>query len=257
MATMATEVARIVGCKTIILIGQDLAYMGELTHAGREKPMGEERNCETKWIDGIYEEKVRSRWDWIYFLHWFEKFIQDNPDVTLVDATEGGALIHGSKIMTLQEANDMYCSEYFSFEEFLNKLPYTFAYNDFSDVEQEIRSIKPDMEHLIQECKEGKRFLEDFFYLQDTAPSHELDQILKKCMNKNYGFAVIESYELIDLGISGILEDKLKQINHLTGDDSRDKENTAKMLEDYYDAVIEVANNIIKMLEVVYQHMEE
>lgn len=256
VATMATEVARIVGCTTIILMGQDLAYQGELTHAGREKPMGEEREYKSVWIDGVYEEKVRSRWDWIYFLHWFEKFIGDNPDITLVDATEGGALIHGSKVMTIADAEKEYCHTTFSFDEFLTKLPYTFDVNDFSGVKEDICSMKPDLEALIRQSEEGKKDLVEYFQNKSISTT-KLDQILNKCMNRNDLFAGVLSYELVDLGISGILQEKLKDINQITGDEIKDKENSAKMLMDYYDAVIEVANNLIKMLEDVYQKMEK
>lgn len=128
VATAAFAVCYGLQTRHIILIGQDLAYLGETTHAGGVESAGINNRIEYEYVDGIDGEKVRTRSDWIGYLKWFENaitVINDlGLDITVTDATEGGALIHGSEVMTFGQAIDKYCTADFCFEEELKKLPY-------------------------------------------------------------------------------------------------------------------------------------
>ena len=108
VATAAFAICCDLGIKNIILIGQDLAYTGEQTHAGGVVSAGVNGDLGTVMIDGIDGTKVRTRSDWLGYLRWFEHTIesikQENPEVRVIDATEGGALIHGTEVMTLKNA---------------------------------------------------------------------------------------------------------------------------------------------------------
>lgn len=115
VATSAMELGLYMGCNPVILIGQDLALGkdGE-THAkgtifGKDKIDDKIRLKAVKGIDGKF---VWTRNDYYIYLKWFEKRIEMLPDsIEIIDATEGGALIEGSKVMTFQEALNKYCIE--------------------------------------------------------------------------------------------------------------------------------------------------
>lgn len=113
VATAAFAVCYELQMRTIILIGQDLAYSGTATHAGGVESAGINGDIGTDTVDGIDGEPVRTRSDWKGYLKWFEsaiKTINDQKlDMHVIDATEGGALIHGSRVMTLKAALDTYC----------------------------------------------------------------------------------------------------------------------------------------------------
>ncbi len=115
VATAAFAICYELGIKDIILIGQDLAYTGETTHAGGVISAGINGDIGTVMIDGIDGEKVRTRSDWIGYLRWFEHAIEliahEAPDVSVIDATEGGALIRGTRVMTLREAISQTCGK--------------------------------------------------------------------------------------------------------------------------------------------------
>lgn len=101
------------GFSHIILTGQDLAYdeMG-YTHAGNENENSDyEKNKAFLETEGIFGGKVRTRADWERFRRYFEKKIEENKGILVTDATEGGALIHGSEIMRLSDAIDIYCKK--------------------------------------------------------------------------------------------------------------------------------------------------
>lgn len=111
VATAAFSICVGLGFKRIVLIGQDLAYGEHSTHAGGldDHVLNEEYGI--KMIDGIDGKPIKSRYDWIIYRDWFESAIKEVPDVDVIDATEGGALIHGSKVMTLQQVIQDYCKK--------------------------------------------------------------------------------------------------------------------------------------------------
>ncbi len=115
VATAAFAICYELGIKDIILIGQDLAYTGEMTHAGGVVSAGINGDIGTVMIEGVDGEKVRTRSDWLGYLRWFEHAIelikQETPEVHFIDATEGGALIRGTQVMTLKDAISYTCAK--------------------------------------------------------------------------------------------------------------------------------------------------
>lgn len=110
--SVATDIVNLFvknGFSKFILVGQDLAFgENEVSHADGSC---EVRNEEKRYIEGIGGNKVLSRGDWIIFKKTYEKMLADNPQVTIVDATEGGALIKGTQVIGLQKTLEMYCDK--------------------------------------------------------------------------------------------------------------------------------------------------
>lgn len=111
VATDVLSIFEATGFKRFILVGQDLAYGKDgSSHTGSQKEMREKDKDgiypETEGIDGTM---LRTRDDWVLFRKYYEKRIQSDPLLDIIDATEGGALIHGSRVMRLCDAIDMYC----------------------------------------------------------------------------------------------------------------------------------------------------
>ena len=109
VAGAAFVALRILDAKTIIFVGQDLAYSGGQHHAdGIDDGMdGVEDIIEIPGIDGT---NVKSNTMWIKYRDYFVRQIKQNPDIRLIDATEGGALIEGSEIKTLRGTVDEICT---------------------------------------------------------------------------------------------------------------------------------------------------
>ncbi len=104
VATAAFAVAHMLECENIILIGQDLAYEGDNSHAGGMK---ERTTHEDSFVEDIYGNQIRTRSDWVGYIRWFEDAIkvikESKTNRRVIDATEGGAKIHGSEILTFKE----------------------------------------------------------------------------------------------------------------------------------------------------------
>ena len=114
---MAFNILEYLGCDPIILIGQDLAIQRDFTshaegfHYG-EKVMTEEFKRDLIEVEGNYEETVYSNPFYKMFILTYEKDLQSYSG-QCINATEGGAKINGTTIMTFQEAIDKYIKEDF------------------------------------------------------------------------------------------------------------------------------------------------
>lgn len=112
-ATIAFKTAEVAGCNPIILIGQDLAYTdnkkhSDITHTEFEGANDASRS-DGKLVEDIHGNMILTNTVYNYFRQWFEYEIVDNKQLKVIDATEGGAKIAGTTIMSLKEAIEKYC----------------------------------------------------------------------------------------------------------------------------------------------------
>lgn len=114
VANSCFSLALMFGCKTIIMLGQDLAYTGDKTHSSvtvRGSVKTEIEDLEHVVMDvDIDGNPVRSSSEFKLYREWFEQKIAENADLTVVDATEGGVRIKGTSLMTAREAIAGYCT---------------------------------------------------------------------------------------------------------------------------------------------------
>ncbi len=149
------------GVDTIILVGQDLAMKNGKTHAS----ISDEINMSEYYeIDGLNGDKVLTRWDWDRFRLFYERKIREFKDLNVVDATEGGALINGSKVMTLNDAIDEYCQKNYDISGIISKMPH-------GQTEEEHKETVKLMQERIDELNEIKDI------------SHELSKVCHKLAN--------------------------------------------------------------------------
>jgi hypothetical protein len=156
VANSAFSLAMELGFKTIILVGQDLAFTDGKGHT-KGAYDNEEKNvkdatqaeyvCEVESIDGgtvKTETRMRS------YLRWFENSIAAHKEIKVIDATEGGALIHGSKVMKLSEVIQSECSmNAIDYREVINSIPQQFD----DDMQKEIFGYLADINTAIDELE--------------------------------------------------------------------------------------------------------
>lgn len=112
-AHVAFETAMLAGCDPIILIGQDLAFTdnklhSDITHTKHEGA-NNDRRFDGTYVEGVYGEPVKSNDIFNWFRSWFESQMLMHPEITYIDATEGGAKIGGTQIMAFEEVVSQYC----------------------------------------------------------------------------------------------------------------------------------------------------
>lgn len=121
------ELAYLMGYKTIVLIGQDLAYSeDEKSSHASEHIFGEmedhiaKRMSQEDKKEMIYLPKwggngtIRSSEVWVLFRNYFIQYFSESYGVNIIDATEGGAHIDGAKDLPFNEVIKSYVDSSFN-----------------------------------------------------------------------------------------------------------------------------------------------
>lgn len=134
------------GFKKFIFVGQDLAYSEEgYTHANaeyQEEPAGTKR----VYVQGKKRALVESRYDWIRYREYYEKQLELHPEIVILDATDGGALIKGTKICSLSTAIDEFCEKEYPITEIIKSLPKAQTQEEKKELRTEMLKRKEELD---------------------------------------------------------------------------------------------------------------
>lgn len=182
---MAFKVADALGCSPIILIGQDLAFGDDgATHAKgsiyNDDDEDKKKSAQNQYRkNGIFEvkgnvkENVLTNKVWYSFLKGYELDIT-NAKCKCINATEGGAYIQGTEVMTFKEAIDKYITEKFYPINIIKDKLSMFAEQEVSqDIKKVLNIIDAtiiDMSKIIDLYNEGLSILKKY--------EHELKEYL-------------------------------------------------------------------------------
>lgn len=228
VATMAFNLLYRIGLTRIILVGQDLAFTGNKSHADgtfREK-MQEEDTKNYIMVEGNVEEKVPTRGDFKNYLDWYDNFITNakeiNPDFCVINATEGGAKIKGTEVMTLKDAIEQECTKDVDIQACLGKLNpmldddgRKWAINYLSNIQQEFEKVETEAKTLQK------------LY-------HKLDKICdRKNIDKNEYLSILKKIERSIKQIEGndtyqIIRESMVQANSILLNEAHMQEKTVK-----------------------------
>lgn len=244
VATAAFNVARLIGSKKIVLVGQDLAYDGEVSHTGDVKEKINYNNY-NKLIEGIHGEKLKTRADWVKFRNWFEKSIVElGEDIEVIDATEGGAKIQGTTILSLKETIEKYCVEEFDFKKNINNLKPTFSGEFYLDFKQDLLHLEKELD-IIKRCAEkGIKASDDMLSMcqnrnYDPEKEKEYSKIIKE-MNQIIEEQLI--YKVIEQNISKNINLIMRGVNILTDDQEENLKDTCRISKFVYESILEAVN---------------
>lgn len=132
------------GYKEIILVGQDLSFDGEFTHAGGVK---EEIPYFRKeyMIEGIHGTTVRTRDDWYTMLRWYHGVLEKHQEVTVYDAKTRGAKIQHTINIRLKEFVEQRSWEEKDYRQAIVDLEPTFSEQEWENVVQILREGLEDL----------------------------------------------------------------------------------------------------------------
>lgn len=161
VANNAFSLINILGFKKIILVGQDLAYTGKKFHTTdaygeSDKNVLEDYNKYFE-VEDIYGGKVYTESNMDLYRKWFESQIVRYPRLNVIDATEGGAKIEGTKIMTLKEAIERECKTDIDFERIIAELNRPISDEKADEILQELDNMPDDLLAEKDKLKKYKR----------------------------------------------------------------------------------------------------
>ena len=152
VSSEAFVLALYLGFRTIVLIGQDLAFTGGSTHTkeatvGRalsdEQYKQRRKIVEVEGIDGTMLETDFQMW---FYKQWFEKVIKMNQDqIKVIDATEGGAKIEGTIVQTLAETIEQECRGELDIYEIEKQIPPAFTPEQQKRLLKQLHGMKKEV----------------------------------------------------------------------------------------------------------------
>lgn len=246
VATAAYSICVTLGFKNIILVGQDLAYKGDLTHAGNlESSYNNDKNSQV-FVEGNYEEKVKTRHDWYIYLEWFNNAVEGFKDGDIVNATEGGAKIKGTKVMTLEEAIKEYCKKEINCEDLVNEVKPTFEGSELEGIIKSIQNSVDDLDIIKRKSKESKQICEKLIklYKRNIDETVTTQKLNKRLMKINTTLSEKPVYLLIEYYTSDMAESELKDVYQYKEVDEEEKLKTYKMLIKVYNSVLETVDKL-------------
>ena len=260
VANNAFSIAKDLGFRTIILVGQDLAFKENRSFTvgayGRNVEKDNvKKNKETVWVDGVNGEKVETLKNLELYLRWFEKQIIVYKELKVIDATEGGALIKGAINMTLRDAISQECKEEFSASDIIAKCKPAFISEDIMQIKEEFRNIPNRLTELRKKMEEGIRsyYKIDELYRRGKRESNEFTKYLNKISDINLELTNDALFELIEVHNAKASFEMARQV-YAKSENEKDEmktsiDNGIKLFESYKESINKLMKDITKWLE--------
>lgn len=251
VATEAFNLAKEFGTKTIVLVGQDLAFSGESTHAGSITDIDKYEDVDIKYVDDIYGNKIKSRSDWVRYLNWFEDEIARLEDaIEVIDATEGGAKIQGTKIMKLSDVIDKYCKVKFDFNELVDKLPKTFSEQKYVAVANDLMNLRNELEEIENKAKYGLDLSDKMLSMLKAGKFNSAIEVYSNRQIKKINGLIEEKlvYSIIKDYVETIIKEIIK-VNCFTGNEKEDMIQSYKLTRQAFVAIIEAARYAYELFD--------
>lgn len=151
VSTEAFMLALHLGFRKIVLIGQDLAFTGGVSHT---KGVGDALGDNDEYIksrhlvevEGIDGTLLQTDSQMLIYKQWFEKGIHINKEsIRVIDATEGGARIKGTEIQTLSNVIQTECTQEFSMYNIEKEIPPMFSAEKQQELLNTMKTIRNDI----------------------------------------------------------------------------------------------------------------
>lgn len=164
VATNAFSLVEQLGFKTIIMIGQDLAFTDGHSHVSSvwgEEDKSKEYFSRRKLteVEDIYGNMVQTDVQMSIYLDWFSNMIYSKNELRVIDATEGGARIPYTEVMTLKEAIEQTCDRNVDFDKRIQETPDTFSEKQQKELFSRFLKIPEDLDRISNVLK---KFIEDY-----------------------------------------------------------------------------------------------
>lgn len=193
------------GFDTIILVGQDLAYTNNKSHADGtfQKVMPKENTDGMIRVKGNYEDELPTLTNLKLYLDWFNMYIKGAKEhrekFRVINATAGGAYIENTELMALEEAIDKTCTKEVDFGACIENMQSEFDESERKKILEYVHGIPKELEDI---RKEAKNLCRSYRKIQNICKSGKVDKnaylnLLKKTKKAQKKCEGISAYQLI------------------------------------------------------------
>jgi hypothetical protein len=251
----AYSLAKLLGFKKIIFIGQDLAYTGGKLHTDTFNKAHD--TTDEKFKEGRTFVKVED-WDgneletdfqMAAYLKWFNKKfeIDELDNIKIYDATEGGAKKEHAERIALNEALMTLTSREIDFFSIINNTRKTFSKKSRSKAIKKLRRVPTRLRHLRSELYEKK---EHFLLLSNEYNDKSNDPAFLKKLMKGFDDSLIIKTEPKLLNLiyfeNGYADNAL---NNVIFDEHMPFDKVLKTYSDYFNKYYETCSSLIDRIE--------
>lgn len=190
ISTSAFSLVKALGFKKIVFIGQDLAFTGGQTYnSGLKMEQKEDEQYQKKRVIVQVKGNDGTMLDTDYQMDMYRKWIENEilklpEDITVINATEGGAKIEGAKVMTLKEVIDS-CTKEIDFEKLLQEVPLAFSEEERQDIINEIKEEPKRLEEVKENIKKATKVAEQLEQASKDGNVEEQKKLLTEFGNLN------------------------------------------------------------------------
>lgn len=254
VATGAFAICVELGIKHIILVGLDLAYGNGVTHAGGVTKDVSNCGAFQETVDDIYGNPITTRHDWYEYLKWFSDAVEFYDKGIVIDATEGGAKINNTHIMTLHDAINQYCEQEINWIKVMDNLPYTMNEEEYSKLDNLIKTNIDEFAIINEMIQEGinicNRLIKEYGNI--SGESYTSKNLVVKLNDINIKMEEYSAYLLLDLYCSGTILTRMADIYQCRDDIQEDKimiyKNTKEIYEDLLNAIVVIKPQLEQLI---------
>ena len=239
------------GFKTIIMVGQDLMLTGNRYHAGENKIQNfSDLPYRVVKVKDIYGEEGYTTSDFAIYIREIAK-VAERFDVKFIDATEGGALIENTEIMTLRDAIEQYCLRECDIDQIIsnNRCLFTdeqknLPLQKLQEMKEHLMSMKDMLEQGVSACEKGWTLLEHKQF--DVQSLKEINALLEEVDAQYADFE--ESVYVLKCASDGYyeFEDDFYQVE---SDNIQESIRMYKKSAAYYKSIADAIPRVVDMVE--------
>lgn len=266
VSAIAFSFAKILGANPIILVGQDLAFSKEgKTHATfspREDWRIDTSSDKYIKVKGNVEEYVLTNNTFFAMKSWFITQALQNPHLTIINATEGGAYIEGTKVMTLKEAKEKYCNKEYNISSIFENIPKERKVSDktIKKIKMEFENLQKQIEILNKLSSHGLKLLNDLITSSPTKTKDEKKEILKKVKNilsnmSKYNLASKILYPFLKGALMFVNREKMYEILPCTEEEIEEK--ALNIEQEKAEVLLEEINAATKILLPYFENIKK
>lgn len=192
----------LMGFQTIIFMGLDLAYPGGVKHtqeAYNQEDKIDFNNKKYVEILDINGNKAYTETNMQLYLKWFETYIQVKSHIRFIDATEGGAMIRGAEVKSMDEViKEIATADTYDKAEIWKGMNPYLDVSEQEKIKQLIREIPENLDIMEKWIKEGISIYEklDKVNRKSNGTSEKIGKYLNRITELN---ELIENEMVFDL----------------------------------------------------------
>lgn len=229
------------GFQRVILVGQDLAFQGEISHVGgKTSTKSEKANV---YVEDLNGNQIKSRYDWREFILRYEELIKKYDSTEVIDVKNVGARIKGTELMPFSEVLDKFCIQEFEAATLFEDIEPLLTNDDISKIKNYLERNLSDLNYLKEKAIKGSKLCDkQLKAINSNYNSDHFNDTNKKIKKINHQIEKKKIYNFLDAIVVSKANKDLSNILSYTDVENDDLSITYSKAKNVYEAIIEAVD---------------